>query len=355
MIGPEELLVAFVILYFFESIMKLDIGSVLFSGSRRGGFRLQSISSRMGTRPFGCAILNPFAPLSPAFVIPAKGHWTTLGLLLRDPKTNEWSLSPFTGSDDPALRALAKLTPKALSQAVEREAERRMAIDQIQTDLDRFSQITRNLRRMSLIALILLLGILPVGSYMIGFRLALVCTGCILLLLGLATCCLCFRAHRVLYPALPAVHRWVAATTHLFYPVSLLYAIPRLSQNLLTSYDAVAVAAVLAGKDALLALASSRLVELRHGIVPGHCDSSVTAAISEDRERSERQLLTFLRNVGIEPPSISPHRDRVDPLALSFCPMCGAEFLHADGICTDCVSIALVPFDRATNKAHTNA
>ncbi len=117
----------------------------------------------------------------------------------------------------------------------------------------------------------------------------------------------------------------------LFYPPLAAHAPSFAARHLYADFAPLAVVAALAGPEDVRRVAAEEWLEIDEGL------ARTDPARLGDYWRVRREVLSaWLRSVGLGEGDALLTRERQDPLAVVYCPACGAEYRRALGRCGDC-------------------
>ena len=156
------------------------------------------------------------------------------------------------------------------------------------------------------------------------------------------------HAHRRLFPGNDAARRhlcWVAALA----PLSAIRAGQAVARDTFACHDPVTVAAEFCGDEAFRRFARDTLCDLRHPRPAAVPEENPAAARVEAwfRERVTQHTERFLRAAGVDPAALLAPPAPGGPADRGYCPRCRAVYVRADGDCSDCGGVALVPLASA--------
>ena len=135
-------------------------------------------------------------------------------------------------------------------------------------------------------------------------------------------------------------------------PADAMHCVSLLSKPRLATFHPVAVAAAICSPNRFRDEAVEGLLELRHPKSIGSAARSETALrIEEDfRARLFTRISSLLERAGHDPKRLLATPEPL-PDALTFCPRCRMQFVHANGDCDRCVGVALKTFPRDRDAA----
>jgi hypothetical protein len=222
------------------------------------------------------------------------------------------------------LQALARAEPDARSRLVE-ELERCSDVRAIRSRMEELDRATRWLRPLSNASLLALFVVLPILGQWLHMEQALRVFLPAYFALHVANVAALAFAHRRLLPA-AAAERFEQILGAALYPPLLLRSTHALRIDILGHAHPAAIAVVLLPTADALNFLRLELGRLRYG----------TAAHTNLSECEERLVAELAGELDVTPESLMAAPERGDQRALSYCPVCQAEYRLGSGECTDC-------------------
>jgi hypothetical protein len=125
-----------------------------------------------------------------------------------------------------------------------------------------------------------------------------------------------------------------------------------LSRPLLENFHPVAVANAFCPEPEFRQIAQAAVLDFRFPPKSTKSDRSVAAEaiVRYCSDLEKKALESFLQQHGVKVDELLQAPERMDETCVSYCPRCQAQFTFADGQCSDCGGIRLVPFPAAAGK-----
>lgn len=123
-----------------------------------------------------------------------------------------------------------------------------------------------------------------------------------------------------------------------------------LSLNLLTNYHPLAIAQILFDKINFENFSKKVVIDLKYPIINNFENEQVTLTNKWHRSNLENIVTAFLHNYSVDMKHllITPLPENVS--CKSYCPRCENQYTVLKNICSECGTIALIPFK--ANKVH---
>jgi hypothetical protein len=163
------------------------------------------------------------------------------------------------------------------------------------------------------------------------------------------------RAHKHFFPSAED-ERFTGFLLVLLSPATAARAHDLISRHVLETFHPLAMAKVFCTEDELAQFARMVLRELHYPALP----QSPRSELAERAESFWRALVraeveSCLKRWQLKPEELLQAPLPTDPTCVSFCPRCHAQFTTAEGQCSDCGGVLLVPFSGAAARTGTLA
>jgi hypothetical protein len=198
------------------------------------------------------------------------------------------------------------------------------------------------LRAVSMTLFLVSFVLFPILLAVVGLNVSLVSVIPAVVFLSTAAAILYRKAVQVLMPSTPRIDIYGNMAKFILYPISALRSVDLISYRLLSSYEPIAVAAVLCGEKAAARLAIKEMAVLRYGAVRSQVDEPVFAALKEHRETRCSAVQAFCSQQGVPISGWDSQPTAESGECKTYCPSCGIQYTLAAGIC-DCNNIVLQP------------
>jgi hypothetical protein len=139
-----------------------------------------------------------------------------------------------------------------------------------------------------------------------------------------------YWTHRQLYPK-QVRQRGLMILSAVFSPITTIHILHHLTRDLYHRFDSLTVAAELLERDDFKDQMRKELQRIHYLRARG-----VDESLNQFLDLRERTLETLRNDLGIPLEEISAAPQRQDPLAVSYCPLCGIEYRSGFDTCSDC-------------------
>lgn len=215
----------------------------------------------------------------------------------------------------------------------------RVSVRDIDTRWKWFHAETRMVRLASMIATAWLFVVAPITLLLVGPLASWAYLLAGLLLSGIATSILYFRAHRRMFRA-AASDRWTHALSMTFFPLAACRACDRLSKEVMWRFEPVALIAALCGPQSSSDVIRPVVFDLwRPVAATQHAD--LAACRAWHHEVLRKQVSEMLRAADCDPLA-APNPE--DASMAAFCPRCHTQYAEGRETCSACADVALEPF-----------
>jgi hypothetical protein len=358
MVTAIDFVVIVVLLYLVECLRKTAPNELVIDRATAHGFKLRVPCTYPSNGEWGWLLLNPLRPGGPVYSLrPASFALTSSGVISFGDSPAEFDYVPYTRLNEitfpvpaEALTELALLPGSERKRRVRMLAEEKLATASINQSAGELQRCTARIR-ITIVALAVLgFGLFPVLSLAFGLRAMIIPAVIAVVICTVATAVTYYRAWRKLRPNTARHVVYGALVKFVLYPISALRCVDQLSYNHLAAYDPIAVAMATCGRTEALRLVKKEMVICTYSALPTDRDGETLRALEEYRKSRLDLLRYFLTRHGLDPPDVGAQPDPIYPHAQSFCPGCGAQYVHKDGECTDCLTIRLQSLSPETRE-----
>ena len=243
------------------------------------------------------------------------------------------------------LQRIAKLKPSQRETAIAELLHASLDCRNVEKRWQEFQEHARPLGLLSNALFFYIFGFAPALIWQLGLGLSWLGLLAGLLALTTATATFFSRAHRALFPRAED-ERFTQTITVLLAPTTAMRAGDVLSRPLLETFHPLAVAQVLLPAEAFREFARRVVLDLEHPARPVCPDESPNVKATElhGRRALQSAVENCLKQGGIEPETLVRAPVPADESCRAYCPRCSAQFTTADGECSDCGGLALLPF-----------
>lgn len=232
------------------------------------------------------------------------------------------------------LGRVQKKLPQERARSLEREFEKMFDIKKISARLEEYRERAALLRIAVVFLLVFLFVLAPILVRFWGLeRVWPVLLGYLVWSLGWVGWSF-WRAHRRLYPEVKE-GRWQQVTVHALSPFSAIRANDLLLRDLFCTFHPVAVGHILLSNKESRAQAGRILRQVVFR-TDGYADTSGAPM--------RRALESFLKKNGMPPEELLQSPKRESDNCQTYCPLCLAQFVLAEGECPDCGDVTLKKF-----------
>ncbi len=372
MVGTIEFVVVLVFLYLFDGFRLARPGDRVFVAGWRGRFHLRRLNFYPGNGSWGWYVLNPLAPVGPAFRFSRQAYaLTTDALLVLGPGGDSIASIPYgqcgspsirdgstvlvqeiaiaVGSAAEALRAVELLRHLSAAAAEERhrtieaQTSRQFDVRTLESRLAQFQNRTIWIRVFATTMFSLCFFAFPTILFMSDLSRALLAVGPAAFLLGLGSAIAYSRLADELLPELPKIDKFGNCVKLVLYPLSVIRSVELLSFHFLEGYDGRAGTLALSGKALAEEQARKEIQSLRYTANPADGDG-----LGAHRARLIAAVEDFCKVHGLALASLPP-RD-VQAGCVTYCPSCGTQYQLAAGFCADCEGVALLAIHPPRNE-----
>lgn len=350
-------------LYVLDCVLLVRGGHLLFTGTPAGGFRLKGAGLRLaGLLPWSWSVLS----LKDPPVLSENGLYVRSAALHEDPRPHrpgDFELIPFdevrsVGRNGqkiimngkaicqaPSGMAAAYLVQKIKELLAAPAWQRSLIVkafmeeahdpDMARAALERARELTPKLAWASFVMMVLLGLVLPMSIIFPSSPSRLWVLMGVILAVYLLVLALWWRTHRVLWPR-EVNDRVEELVVLLFFPVSAMHILGKLTRRLLVNFDSTVVSAVLASEEA-------------KGLLKREClrmRITMGSGWEPDLQKIWEARLALLENlagkVGVDPRHLELWNRGAQEGQGTVCPMCLATYREGIEECADC-SVLLMP------------
>ncbi len=385
MTDNQSLLLVFVALYLWESLVWLPKDSLAFLAPWEGAFRVIHPWPVLGRHRTGALVGNLLPPLAapllahpwPVSVTPNALYAYVSQALHPDGRAEQpgtfarWSEvtslevegrkvlvngAPFlTAPSDRVARALGarlhriwKEAPEHRSAAIDALLDESLDVDQVRARVDTYRKriAATNFFCTFLWGLLFVIGPILVIRFTLALAILFIVPLLCALLVAVGICY--WRAHRTLFPR-DRGERLRHLPLLLLYPPLAIRAVDRLGAIVVDAFDPLAVGVALLEPEALRKFARTVVLDLRHPLEPA------CPAEEPDRREAEGGFRSALRSAvervlrsrNLDPDELTRPPAPIDAQSRSYCPRCLDQYVLTEGRCSDCGGLTLKPLASA--------
>ena len=252
------------------------------------------------------------------------------------------------------LRRLAKLNPPDRAGEFRRALLATLDATKIARRLEEYRKLSRPIRLLANPLFVYLFVIVPPFLWRYGFGAPGLGLLAGMLAFTVPIAVLFRRAHRSLFPDAEE-ERFKPFLTMLLAPPAAIRAPDLLGRHLLEEFHPLGIARVLASPARFRRLADQLLRDLRYPLFPV-CPTTEPVAVQTEewfRLALLEAVEKFLAKEGLDPHQLAAPPKPSEPVNVSFCPRCQAQFVRRDGACADCGGRPLQAFSSAPEASRS--
>jgi hypothetical protein len=249
------------------------------------------------------------------------------------------------------LRELLKFSASARESALQKSMQERFRIKIARRQWKAFSLRTANLQFLANALFVYLFVFAPLAISRMGLALIWPSLLAGLYALTFSISFIFHHTHKHFYPTMKD-DRFTHTLINMFSPATTIRARDVLSRPLLENFHPVAVANAFCPEPEFRQIAQAAVLDFRFPPKSTKSDRSVAAEaiVRYCSDLEKKALESFLQQHGVKVDELLQAPERMDETCVSYCPRCQAQFTFADGQCSDCGGIRLVPFPAAAGK-----
>jgi hypothetical protein len=314
MITSLDFVIVMAGLYLIECVRRVGPGELTLDRSTRSGFRLKFPVPYPNSTRWGWVMLNPLRPDGPTFSL---------------------MLAPSLIAEPEDIS-----TDAAFSRSLDAT---RFDLDGIREGWATLGDETCGARTIALALFAVCFGLFPGCILLLGLKAALPPTAAVVLVSSIYIAALYRRSAGPIAPGATALDLYGNLVKLVLYPIAAIRCMDLLSRDSLAAFDPIAVTALLCDREQAAHLAARELVILRFSLPPQEVNTDSKLAIAEYRAARLQLLESFVAQQGLPVQAFIDPPAQTDETCKTYCPVCGAQFKRATGVCSDCPSILLQP------------